>query len=92
VPRPSPALPPIHRRAAGHSIHRSHEGFGTDPSERAPSEQGKIDPFARTLSADAAAVHRQLQGHDPHALRQAMILQEILGPPVALRPDPFSEE
>jgi hypothetical protein len=81
----------VPRRAEGHRIHEAHAGYGTDPSERPPSPHDRIDPFARTLSADAAAVHRQLQGHDRHALRQAMILQEVLGPPVALRPDPFSE-
>jgi hypothetical protein len=97
-PRPVPPRAPvlqrgtaIPRRAEGHRIHEAHAGYGTDPSERPRSEHDRIDPFARTMSADAAAVHRQLQGHDRHALRQAMILQEVLGPPVALRPDPFSE-
>jgi hypothetical protein len=74
-----------------HPIHQAHVGFGTDPSERARSEQDGLDPLARGLSADAAAVRKQLRTSGRHALRQAMILQEVLGPPVATRPDRYQE-
>ena len=72
-----------------HFVHRSHAGYGTDPSSRAPSEQDWVNPLAQRLGADAGAVHALFAGRDTHALRQAIILQEVLGPPAALRGDPF---
>ncbi|MDA0328324.1 MAG: hypothetical protein O2958_04875 [Gemmatimonadetes bacterium] len=71
-----------------HKVHLSHAGYGTDPSERARSEQDNLDPLAVVMSQDAAIVRRQLRGHRSHALRQAVILQELLGPPAALRGSP----
>jgi hypothetical protein len=103
-PRPSPVSPPAPaplpvpaRDAWGkrtpkvgqaHPVHRAHAYFGTDPSERPPST---FDRLARSLSADAAAVRRQLRADGRHALRQAVMLQEVLGPPASLKPDRFSE-
>jgi hypothetical protein len=72
-----------------HFVHRSHADYGTDPSSRAPSEQDGLDPLARHLGADAGAAHKLLSSGDPHALRRAIILQEILGPPAAFRGDPY---
>ena len=72
-----------------HVVHRAHVGYGTDPSSRAPSEQDGLDPLAKRLAADARAVHQVLSSRDPHALRQAIILQEVLGPPAAFRGDPY---
>lgn len=72
-----------------HFVHRSHAGYGTDPSTRAASEQDGWDSRAQRLGADAGAVHALFASGDPHALRQAIILQEVLGPPAALRGDPY---
>ena len=72
---------------ASHLVHRAHDGFGTDPSERAPSEQDGSDRLAQHLSADASAIRKQLGSLDGHELRQAMILHEVLGPPAAYRED-----
>ena len=72
---------------AGHAVHLSHVGYGSDPSERARSTQDGLDPLARTLSADAAAVRQQLRGQGTHGLRQALILREVLGPPVGSKTD-----
>ena len=72
-------------RTKEHRVHGSHRGYGTDPSSRAPSEQDDLDPLAETLSRDAATARALLQGHDMHSLRQAIILQELLGPPAAFR-------
>jgi len=99
APKPLPERPgPKHvsrrsppRPVETHRVHRAHAGFGTDPVTRAPSEQDGLDPLARELGLDAASARRQLLSRDRHALRQAVILQEILGPPAALRPDPFEE-
>ena len=77
-PRPTPARP-------DHRIHRSHAGYGTDPSERPPSEQDGLDPLAERLSADAAAVRSQLLSDRASALRQAIILHEVLGTPKGMR-------
>lgn len=74
-----------------HEIHQAHIGFGTDPSERARSERDAHHQRARELSVDAAAVRKQLRTNGMHALRQAVILQEVLGPPVATRPDRYQE-
>ncbi|MCH1571407.1 MAG: hypothetical protein L7S64_08690 [Longimicrobiales bacterium] len=71
-----------------HLVHSSHAEYGTDPSERSRSEQDGLDPLARTLSADAIAIRRQLTSNSASALRQAVILQEVLGPPKAMREDP----
>ena len=70
-------------------MHSAHVGYGTDPSERAPSEQDGLDPLAERIGADARAVHVLFQGGDRHSLRQAIILQEVLGPPAAFRGDPY---
>ncbi|MBM4185078.1 MAG: hypothetical protein FJ207_12825 [Gemmatimonadetes bacterium] len=99
-PRPKPVTPASKRVAfptpapamegmAAHTIHASHAGYGTDPSARAPSAQDSLDPLARVLGADASAVRGQLRSHGAHALRQAVILHEVLGPPAADRPDRF---
>jgi hypothetical protein len=86
----TPAEPALEGTAA-HAVHESHAGYGTDPSERARSAQDGLDPLARVLSRDASAVRQQLRGQGANALRQALILYEVLGPPAASRPDRFSE-
>lgn len=72
-----------------HMVHSAHADYGTDPSERAPSEQDGLDPLAEHLGVDALAVRKQLMSHSLHALRQAVVMQEVLGPPTALRGDRF---
>jgi hypothetical protein len=88
VPRPAPSS--VTRAGQGvraeHRVHRSHQEYGTDPSSRAPSAEDGLDPLARTLGEDAATVRRQIRRGGRHALRQAMVLQEILGPPSSMRP------
>jgi hypothetical protein len=76
-------------RLPGQGIHGGHAEYGTDPSERAPSEQDGLDPLAGELSRDAVTVRRQLLNRGTHALRQAVVLQEVLGPPAAIRRDRF---
>jgi hypothetical protein len=87
VPTRSPAMSGEQR--PDHAVHRSHRGYGTDPSERARSEQDGLDPLAVSISEDVAAVRRQLGSHSPSSLRRALILQEVLGPPAALRDGPI---
>lgn len=102
---PAPARPPrsetraVARQASyqpapkqEHMVHRAHVGYGTDPSSRAPSEQDGLDPLAQRLGADAQAVHAIFEGGDRHLLRQAIILQEVLGPPAAFREDPYEPQ
>lgn len=95
-PEPPPPAPvevePIPPRPVGrHRVHRAHLEYGTDPSTRRRSEQDEIDPLRVRLSRDAAAVRRQLRSHRRHALRRAVILHEILGPPAATRPERFEQ-
>ena len=71
-----------------HSIHDAHIGFGTDPSSRPASEQDGLDPLAEKLSEDAKAIRSMLSSQGRHALRQAVILHEVLGPPAAMRDEP----
>ena len=68
-------------------MHQAHALYGTDPSERPRSAHDTIDPLADRLSEDAKAIRAQLTGQDTGALRQAIILQDVLGKPVALRED-----
>lgn len=99
APSPAPVEPkPVRRvervpaRSAGaHRVHRAHLGYGTDPSSRARSEQDGLDPLAVSVSADVSAARRQLSSNSVHALRRAMILQEVLAPPAALRGDRWEE-
>ncbi|HUF75182.1 MAG TPA: hypothetical protein VMM35_02845 [Longimicrobiales bacterium] len=102
APVPAPKVPPATasgRAAWGkrtprvgqqHHIHLAHAEYGTDPSSRAPSMQDAMDPLARRLSADVRAVRKSLRG-GRHALRQAVILQEVLGPPASMHPESFLE-
>jgi len=93
APPPSSQLPSHLQKPAtatwqgGHRIHKSHAGYGTDPSERAPSLQDNLDPLAERLSEDAEAVRDQLRSRNASGLRQAFILREVLGRPIALRDD-----
>ncbi|MDE0899368.1 MAG: hypothetical protein OSA81_10150 [Longimicrobiales bacterium] len=75
------------RQGSEHPVHEAHAGYGTDPSERARSEQDGLDPLNWELSKDARAVRAQLLSHGDSGLRQAVILQEVLGPPVSMRDD-----
>ena len=76
--RPAPSVPQEHR------VHLAHAEYGTDPSSRARSRHDQLDPLARRLSADIRSVRQQLR-LGRHALRQAVILQEVLGPPASMR-------
>jgi hypothetical protein len=81
-------VPP--RPVQAHRVHRAHAGYGTDPSSRARSELDARDPLAARPSADVRQVRRQLR-RGSHALRRAVILQEVLGQPAALKPERFLE-
>lgn len=79
---------PIGRKEVGtradlfeHPVHASHALYGTDPSER-PENVATVR--RERLSPDVAAVRSMLSG-DRRQLRRAVILQEMLGPPVSLR-------
>jgi hypothetical protein len=97
---PAPRFPsPVEKHRArlpevmpeAHEVHLSHWDYGTDPSQRAPSREGVIDPFAERHDPDAAAVTRQLRSRSRSALRRAIILHDVLGPPMALREDRFQD-
>jgi hypothetical protein len=73
--------PPLTEGTAGHPVHLSHEAFGTAPSTRA----GIPLEGARKSAPSPAAGLRALLRSGPASLRQAVILQELLGPPPGLR-------
>lgn len=79
-----PRLPLPERIEAQHVVHLAHTGYGTDPSERALSEQDVFYAHLERLSDDAAAARRMLLSGGA-TLRQAVILQEVLGPPASMR-------
>lgn len=92
APPPPVAIEPIPARPVQtHRVHLAHAHYGTDPSSRPKSEQDGLDPLAQKLSADASAVRRQLRSHSKGALRRAVILHEVLGPPAAEKADRFQE-
>lgn len=67
-----------------HPVHRSHLGYGTDPSERTPSEQDWRP--AERGNRNAKRVRAMLRGSEgTDALKQAVILREVLGPPVSMK-------
>lgn len=76
---------PIGTTPIEHEIHGAHAGYGTDPSSRARSEQDGLDPLAERLDADGVEVRRLLLGGGRPALRAAMVLKEVLGPPLTMR-------
>ena len=92
-PLPQPPAPEVQDRPGPprpreeHRVHLAHAEYGTAPSERAPSEQDGLDPLSTHLGADLAAMRVRLLSHDASALRQAIVLQEVLGPPAALQRD-----
>jgi hypothetical protein len=91
-PRPAPEREtPLLGRAEGKRIHLAHAEFGTDPSERKLSPHDRLGLGGPRLGLDQAAARRQLRSGDRRALRQAVMVQEILGPPVSMRPEPFSQ-
>lgn len=70
--------------ADAHPVHRSHVGYGTDPSKRAPSEQDWR--AAERGNRNAKRVRAMLRGSEgTDALKQAVILREVLGPPVSMK-------
>jgi hypothetical protein len=88
ITRPVRTYTGLHPRPAGqpHPVHRSHPEFGMDPSEREPS---RLTASRREAGRESAkrvrAVLRGSRGAD--ALREAVILREVLGPPAGLRDD-----
>ena len=88
---PAPARRPDLEGRTEHPVHLAHAGYGTDPSERSASAQDALQPVAGSDNPDAAAVRAQLRGRGTGVLRQALILHEVLGPPVSSKPDRFEE-
>ena len=68
-----------------HQIHSTHPEYGTDPSERTASIQHGLGSLTDTLELRASVARDQLGLGDRKALRKAVILHEVLGPPLALR-------
>lgn len=68
-----------------HPVHLSHAGYGTDPSERVKSEQDWRP--SEEGNRNAERVRAMLRGSGADALKQAVILREVLGPPLAMRDD-----
>lgn len=69
-----------------HRVHRSHAEYGTDPSERRAAVAGRATGDPRNRNAKRVrAMLRGSGGTD--ALQQAFILQEVLGPPAAIKDD-----
>lgn len=78
------AAAPARRAGDEHVVHLAHAGYGTDPSERGPSEQDRLYARRERLGPDAEGARALLHG-SPATLRQAFILHEVLGPPVSMR-------
>ena len=68
-----------------HQIHSKHPEYGTDPSERTASIQHGLGSLTDSLELRASVARDQLGLGDRKALRKAVILHEVLGPPLALR-------
>lgn len=83
-PPPKPASPPA---SAEHPVHLTHGKMGRPMAERlTPLDRPGQGP---SPSADVLAVRKMLTGGGRSALRRAIVLEEVLGPPAALRGDPY---
>lgn len=81
-PKPPVTRLPTHR--GPHPVQQVRPEFGMDPSERTPS---RLDwrPEVRD-NRNAERVRAMLSGSEgTDALKQAVILREVLGPPLAMR-------
>lgn len=89
LPARIPTTSPIRREQVGryevgsHPVHASHADYGTDPSQRAPS----MAPRSGAPGRRAREVRAALVEGGPEAARRAVILQEVLGKPLAYRDD-----
>ncbi|HSW29948.1 MAG TPA: hypothetical protein VLH75_10740 [Longimicrobiales bacterium] len=72
---------PLTEGTANHPVHLSHQDYGTAPARRTGIP---LAGAARGAPAPSAGL-RALLRSGPASLRQAVILQELLGPPPGLR-------
>jgi len=79
VPTKGPIVTPEH------AVHLTHPKYGTPVHDRLTGFDDHARP--RGLSTQGMAVRSALRGRGA-GLRQAVLLQEILGPPVSLKDDP----
>jgi len=87
APRRSKQRPPATAASAEHPVHRAHAKMGRPLAERrTPLDRPRQ---GRHPSADVQAVREMLCAGGPSALRRAVILEEVLGPPAAMRGDPY---
>lgn len=80
TPSHGPEAPATVEGTPDHPVHLSHAAFGTPVVSRAGSPEGVV----RRSAAGPESVRKLLVGGRA-SLRQAMILQDVLGPPVSLR-------
>lgn len=80
--RPAKPPPPVH------AVHRTHPKMGRPLSERRTPLDQPISEAARHRPSKEVTEVRRMLGQGVGALRRAVILDEVLGPPVALREDP----
>ncbi len=80
--RPAPAAPV-------HPVHRTHPKMGRPLAERLSPLDNPEDEAVRDRPAPEVTDVRRMLGGGAKALRRAVILEEVLGPPAALRGDPY---
>ncbi|MDP2955683.1 MAG: hypothetical protein Q8N53_04620 [Longimicrobiales bacterium] len=78
---PGPEAPATAEGTPDHPVHLSHAAYGTPVVGRAGSAERVV---GRPVAAHDS-LRRMLVGGGRAPLRQAMILQDVLGPPVSLR-------
>ena len=81
-----PAAAAAEESREDHPVHGAHARYGTPVQDRLTGFAGE-GKGARPAGAEGAALRRTLRAGGA-GLRQAILLQEVLGPPVALRDDP----
>jgi hypothetical protein len=72
-----------------HPVHRTHPKMGRPLSERLTPLAEPADEAARRRPSPEVAEARRMLGQGASALRRAVILDEVLGPPAAMRGDPY---
>lgn len=93
VERAPPARPERHAGRGGtapvHAIHKTHPLMGRPLAERRSPIDRPITEAERHRSTKEVGEVRAMLTGGPGALRRAVILEEVLGPPAAVRGDPY---
>jgi len=86
---PVAAHPTAPAPAPVHPVHKTHPLMGKPLAERRSPLDAPLTAASRHPSSQEVKDVRAMLGGGPDALRRAVMLEEVLGPPAAMRGDPW---